>query len=379
MADDPETKSLGKTESKAEREAREKVALPKIKKLAEHLLKQIDANDNPHFDIPVRGLSNVIYDKGGKKLVLGEKIAKRYLFHTAHARKFMQTSMVAAFSDQLIGEGLHTTLRDLYYALKHSIPGTKENTIEEQTESDLAIVDLEVALDVIRENLHLAANPKGRVVGDVVIKDIGDTIDWSKLGSGGWAIPSIIEQLEFKKVNAEYVLVAEKDAVFMRLHEDRFWEKNKCILLTTQGQAARGTRRLIQRLSEEIGLPVYALTDADPYGWYIYSTMKYGSMALAHVSDRLGCPKMRFLGLSMSDIEHYDLKSVTIKAKDVDIKRGQEMAEYEWFKFKEWQTEIKKFLEKGYKAEIQSLSSKDLRFISQVYLPEKIKNQDFMP
>lgn len=354
-------------------------ALKGITTTGEKLLKEIDKNENPYVDIPVRGLSNVIYEKGNQRLVLGEKVAKRYMFHTAHARKFMQTLMVAAFCKQLLEENAHTHLRDLYYAIKHTLVNTKENTVEEQNESDAAIVDLEVALDVIRENLHLAANPKGRVVGNVIVKDTGDTIDWSKLGSGGWAIPSIVEQLEFKDVDAEYVLVAEKDAVFMRLHEDRFWQKSKCVLLTTGGQAARGTRRLIQRLSEEQGLPVYALTDSDPYGWYIYSTMKYGSMALAHVSDRLGCPKMKFLGLSMSDIERYDLRRVTIKAKDVDLKRGQEMKEYEWFKSKEWQGEINKFLEKQYKAEIQALSSKDLRFISNQYLPDKIKNQDFLP
>jgi DNA topoisomerase-6 subunit A len=343
------------------------------------LVKEIDENQNPYLNIPVRGLSNVIYEKGEQRLVLGEKVAKRYMFHTAHARKFMQTMMTAAFCKELLDQRAHTHLRDLYYAIKRTLPNTRENTVEEQTESDAAVVDLEVALDVIRENLHLAANPKGRVVGKVTVRDTGDTIDWSKLGSGGWAIPSIVEQLEFKDVDAEYVLVAEKDAVFMRLHEDKFWQKSKCILLTTAGQAARGTRRLIQRMSEELKLPCYALCDADPYGFYIYSTMKYGSMALAHVSDRLGTPRMKYLGLTMSDIERYDLRRVTIKAKDADLKRGQEMLNYEWFKSKEWQAELRKFLEKGYKAEIQALSSKDLRFITNEYLPDKIKSQDFLP
>ncbi|MBI5229200.1 DNA topoisomerase IV subunit A [Candidatus Micrarchaeota archaeon] len=351
----------------------------KLKELGLEQAEKIEKNENPSIAIPVRGLSNVVFDATGKKLDLGEKIAKRYMFHTSHARKFMQTMIVAAFCEELISQGIHTTLRDVYYALKHTLPGTKENTIEEQVESDHAIVDLEVALDVIRENLHLAANPKGRVVGRVIVKDTGDTIDWSKLGTGGWAVPSIIEQVEFKEIDADYVLVAEKDAVFMRLHEDKAWDKNRYILVTTAGQAARGTRRLLQRLSEEQNLPIYCITDADPYGWYIYSTMKYGSMALAHVSDRLGCPKMHFLGLSISDIERYDLRNVTIKAKEVDIKRGQELLTYEWFKMKEWQTEIKKFLEKGYKAEIQALTSKHLRFISQNYIPEKIKGKDFLP
>jgi hypothetical protein len=120
-------------------------------------------------------------------------------------------------------------------------------------------------------------------------------------------------------------------------------------------------------------------TDADPYGFYIYSTMKYGSMALAHESERLGCPKLKFLGMSISDIEHYDLRSVTIKAKEVDLKRAEELLGYDWFKAKEWQRELKMFLEKKVKAEIQALSSKNLQYISKTYLPEKIKSQDFLP
>ncbi|MFH0836401.1 MAG: LAGLIDADG family homing endonuclease, partial [Candidatus Micrarchaeota archaeon] len=120
-------------------------------------------------------------------------------------------------------------------------------------------------------------------------------------------------------------------------------------------------------------------TDADPYGWYIYSTMKYGSMALAHESDRLGCKEMKFIGMSISDIEHYKLDAVTIKAKEVDIKRANEIKEYDWFKTKEWQNEIRKFLDKKIKAEIQALSSKNLQYISKTYLPDKINAKDFLP
>ncbi|MDP2717356.1 MAG: DNA topoisomerase VI, partial [Candidatus Micrarchaeota archaeon] len=187
------------------------------------------------------------------------------------------------------------------------------------------------------------------------------------------------EQVEFVDSEVEYVLVAEKNAIFDRLNEDEYWKKNNCLLMTTAGQAARGARRLLQRISSELKVPIYCLTDSDPYGWYIYSTMKYGSMALAHESERLGCPDMKFLGMSTSDIEHYDLRSVTIKAKEVDIKRAKEMQAYDWFKTKEWQSEIKLFLEKQLKAEIQALSSKNLQYISNTYLPEKIDNKDFLP
>ncbi len=358
--------------------------MKQIEALGFQLLKEIENKGNPHLDIPVRGSSNVSFDEKNKKIILGDKVAHRYLFNVSHARKFMQTMLVASYVQKdLLKDNLTATLRDLYYAKKRTIEGTKEETIEEQKESDLAIVDFEVALETFRERLHLRAEPKGRMAGDVVIKDFvrdrESVIDLSKLGSGGLAIPSIVEQIEFKKVDIDYVLVAEKNAIFDRLNEDEYWRKNKCLLMTTAGQAARGTRRLLQRISTELKLPIYCLTDADPYGWYIYSTMKYGSMALAHESERLGCKEMKFLGMSITDIENYDLTKVTIKAKDVDIKRAEEIKGYAWFKTKEWQAEINKFLEKKIKAEIQSLSSKNLQYISTTYLPNKIKEQDFLP
>ncbi len=361
-----------------------KAILKKIVELGNKLVTEIETKQNPHIDIPIRGSSNVFYDEKGKKIVLGDKMAKRFLFNVSHARRFMQTMLVASYvKKDLLENDLTATLRDLYYAKKHTIAGTKEDTIDEQKESDLAIVDFEVALDTFRERLHLRAEPKGRMAGNVVIRDFvrgrESVIDLSKLGSGGLAIPSIVEQIEFKDVDVEYVLVAEKNAIFDRLNEDEYWRKNKCLLMTTAGQAARGTRRFLQRLSDELKLPIYTLTDSDPYGWYIYSTMKYGSMALAHESDRLGCKEMKFLGMSTSDIEHYDLRAVTIKAKDVDIKRAQEMKAYDWFKSKEWQRELDLFLDKKLKAEIQALSSKNLQYISNTYLPEKIAAKDFLP
>lgn len=349
----------------------------KLEELGKKLIEEIKKGENPHIDIPVRALSNVVFS--GKTLELGEKVAKRYFFHVAHAKKFMQTLLVASFCKQLVDEGIHTSLRDMFYNLKRTLPDSKENTFDEQKESDPIVVDLEVALDVLREQLHLSADVRGRVVGDVVIEDRGDTIDWSKLGSGGWAIPSNVEDVIFKEVNADFILVVEKNAAFERLHEDKFWKKHKCILITTQGQAARGARRLIQRLSQEFKLPVYVFTDSDPYGWYIYSVIKYGSMSLAHISDRIGTPSAKFIGLTISDIDKFDLKQWTIKAKDVDIKRAKEMLKYPWFQHKEWQHELKLMIKRGIKAELEALSGRGLRFVTETYLPTKIENKEFLP
>lgn len=350
----------------------------KLEELGNKVWQDLERGENPSIEIPIRSLSNVVYDQKTRMLMLGEKTAKRYFFNIAHAKKFMQTFLVAAFCKELIDQNLHTSLRDLFYALKRTLPNSQENTFNEQNESDPIVVDLEVTLDVLREQLHLNADVRGRVVGNVIIEDRGDLVDWSKLGSGGWAIPSNVEDIIFKKVKADYILVIEKNAAFERLHEDKFWQKHKAILITTQGQPARGTRRLIQRLATEFNLPVYVFTDLDAYGLYIYSVIKYGSISLAHVSDRLGTPNAKFLGLTMDDIDNFGLKDFTIKAEEVDIKRAQEMLKYEWFQKEEWQRLLKSLVQRKIKAELESLSGRGLKFITETYLPTKIKNKEFL-
>jgi DNA topoisomerase-6 subunit A len=363
----------------AEKSKRSKDAKDMLVGLGRDIMKDVEKKKNPKVEIPIRSMSNVIYDEKTKSLTLGGKTSKRYMFNVAHAKKFMQTMMIASYCKQILDEKMHTSMRDMYYNLKRTLPNSSENTFEEQSESDPIIVDLEVALDVLREQLHLTADVRGRIVGKASIVDRGDTVDWSRLGSGGWAIPSNVEEIKFRKVDAKFILVIEKNAAFERLHEDKFWDKHKCVLITTQGQPARGCRRLIQRLSDEYKLPVYVFCDSDPYGWYIYSVIKFGSISLAHVSDRLGTPKAKYIGLTMSDIERFGLEKYTIKAKDVDIKRAKDMMKYKWFQSKEWQKELKTLINKKYKAELEALSGRGLRFMTEEYLPDKIKKKDFLP
>ena len=357
----------------------DRITVQKLENIGKKIVDELKAGKNPSIEIPIRALSNITFDEKGRMLQLGEKVSRRYFFNLAHSRKFMQTVLVAAFCKSLIEEGIHTSIRDMYYNLKHTIEGTKENTFEEQSESDPIIVDLEVALDVLRENLHLTTDRKGVVAGKVKIRDRGDVIDWSKLGSGGWSIPATVNEIEFVDVDAEFVLVVEKNAGFERLHEDKFWEKHKSIIIGTGGQASRGTRLLIQRLNRELGLPIYVMTDADSYGWYIYSVIKFGSMNLAHISDRIATPDAKFIGVTLSDVFRYKMEKLTIKAKDIDIKRAKELMKYEWFaKSKGWQKEFKLLVTKKVKAELEILSSKGLRFMTQEYLPQKIETGDFL-
>ena len=350
-----------------------------LKNLGLKVVKDIEKNKNPSVIVPIRALSNVIFNEKTKTLELGDKTSTRYFFNVAHAKKFLQTIEVASISKDLINEEKHASLRDVFYMAKRTIPGTNVNLVDEQSESDDIIEDLELITENSREQLNVNANKNGSVVGKVTIEDSGDVIRWDKLGSGGWSIPSNVEEIKFKKVDAKYIIYMEKAAVWERLNEDKFWDKQNCIIISSQGQTTRGIRRLLQRLYEEFKLPIYVLCDFDSYGFYIYSVLKYGSINLAHASERLAIPSVKYLGITSNDIEKYSLQKHLIKLKDHDLARLKQISEYDWFKNnKQWQKEFKAMKQNGAKAEIQALSARGITFISEKYLPEKIKNKDFI-
>jgi len=348
-------------------------------KFGEEIYEQIMDGESPSIKIPQRGKSNVYFDDEEKVIQLGDKFSKRHFLNVAHTKKFMQTVLVASYCRKLVEENRHAGIRELYYALKHTVEGSKENTFDDQAESNPIIEDIETTLDILREELNLTADRRGYIYGDLVLKDGEDEFNAAKLGRGGWAVPGTVEDIEFLNVNAEYILVIETAAMCNRLIEEKFTQKNNALLVACQGQAPRGIRRLVNRLHTENKLPVYVFTDGDPYGWYIYSTLKQGSMNLAYLSKRLGVPDSKFIGMTMDDIDEYGLQKVTEKLKDIDKKRINEIMDYEWFKHKDWQEQMKKCLKLGVRIEQQALANKSLEFVAKEYLPQKIENEVFLP
>ncbi len=361
------------------------------------LIESILRGEEPTLEIPKRTLSNTIYDEARKLLLLGPQKLTRKLFDAHEARKFMQTILMAKIIYEALLNNEYPTIRDLYYRGKHTIVFRdhkgrirEENTWDEQKESDSVIRDLEVFLGVLREEMLILSKEKGKVVGNMRIRSGDDIIDLSKMGHGAYAIEPTPDLIEFIDVDAEYVLVIEKDAVFQQLHRIGFWKKHKAILITSAGQPDRATRRFVRRLNEELKLPVYILTDADPYGWYIYSVFKIGSITLSYESERLATPTARFIGVSMTDIygdsekkkkpylTDRERRHYIIKAKPADIKRAKELMNYKWFQTKQWIKEINIFLNKKSKLEIEALASKGLRFLSDKYIPEKIETKDWI-
>jgi DNA topoisomerase-6 subunit A len=375
-------KKTKKTADRVTLTAKDKKTLGSITGLAEMVIQSADRGRPPHVDIPSRSLSNVRFNQSKRIIEMGSGSNRRELFNLNQAKSYMQTLLVGSGCKQLIDQGKTTSIRGLFYLLKHTIEGAREETFDTQDECDPIIEDVEVSLDAMREELHLYAKNAGAMVGPITLVDSGDEIDCSRMGSGGYSVPSIVEPeiVQFKKNSAKFILHVEKDTVWRRFNEDKFWKTHNCILTHGGGQPPRGVRRMLHRLHHELKLPVYCLLDNDPWGYYIYSVLKQGSINLAYESRRMAIPAARFLGLRSSDYERCQLKpSVQIKLNDQDIKRARQIAQYPWFVHKKpWQKEIELMLKNGFKLEVEALISKDISYVTEEYVPARLTGDTFL-
>ncbi len=375
----PAAKSSGVSKKVKERDAKTQA---RIVDLADGVSKTALAMREPKIEIPLRTKSNTIWNKKRGILEMGDASLERELFNLNQAKQFMQTCLHANSIKSLIDDEKSLSLRGMFYRGLHTVAGTKEKTFTDQDESDGVLEDLEVSLGALREELHIFAKKKGTMIGNITLVDSGDEIDCRRMGSGGYSIPSIVEPdvMEFKKCDAKFVLHVEKDTVWTRFNEDKFWQEHNCILTEGGGQPSRGVRRLLQRLNSELGLPIYCLLDCDPWGHYIFSVIKQGSISLAFESNRLAIPQAKFIGIRSKDYVACDLSDdVIIEMNDNDIKRANEIKSYPWFEgHKGWQREIDGMLKNGFKMEVEGLITKGISYVTEEYVPQRLKNKDWL-
>ena len=141
---------------------RDAKTMKRLRELADGVVEQAGRQRDPYVDVPTRSLSNVKYNKTRRFIEMGRNTNRRHLFNLSQAKTYMQTMLVASGATQLIEQGKTTSIRGLYYLLKHTIEGTKEETFADQDECDPVIEDCEVLLNSLREELHLYAAEEGR-------------------------------------------------------------------------------------------------------------------------------------------------------------------------------------------------------------------------
>ena len=332
---------------------------------------QLDQGVFPTIEMPSRGTDNITYDPTLRQYILGERNVSRSARNIRHIKPFTQLAWAAMFSNELTTQRKTSTLRDVYYSAQ-----AYEMTFTDQQESNNIITDLETLTGFAREDFHIFPEERSAIFGDL---DIGYTVPGYEgktlnLTShpDGVLIGPALTSSELIHTRADKVIAIEKGALFTRFIEENVHNKHHALLISCGGQAPRQTRSFIRRLHDELNLPVYILTDGDPWGMHIAQVIISGSANAAHLRE-LNTPDAVWSGVWASDIVEYKLP--TDPLDEVDIKRLYELAKDPRYQNDPiWQKEIKLFLKIKRKAEQEAFSRYGLTYIVDEYLPTKLKN-----
>eukprot|EP00804_Cyclotella_cryptica_P030226 CCRYP_017100-RC/>CCRYP_017100-RC protein AED:0.03 eAED:0.03 QI:382/1/1/1/1/1/6/5614/478 len=343
-----------------------------IENVAVKIARQVLAKQGFQLEIPSRAASNQIYVPELDRIVLGDKTGTRSFLNVKESRKAAITTRVLQLLHAVLLKRIHITKRDLFY--------TDVKLFVDQSESDGVLDDVATMIGCTRSNLHVVASDKGLVVGRISFYEDGDFIDCTKMGVGGKAIPPYIDKIENVQSDAEFILLVEKEAAYMRMAEDRFYQRYPCIVITAKGQPDVATRMFLSRITSELQIPVLALVDSDPYGLKILSVYMSGSKNMSYDSASLTTPDIKWLGLRPSDLNKYDLPDqCRLNMTENDIKTGKELLQEAFImKNPKWMKELQFMVKTKQKAEIQALSSFGFQYITEEYLPRKLKEGDWI-
>ncbi len=336
------------------------------------ILNETMVSGRPAFEIPSRSGDNIVWDEIRDLLLLGMRTISRPYHSLASVVDATRTARVMEIVFNLLKSNLHATKREVYYS--------DVNLFREQKYSDKIIEDVASMIQTTRDSIHVVASARGSAMGRVTIRDGGDLIDLTKMGTGGWAVTPFLDQLEIVESDAEFIILSEKDAAVMRLAEAKYWNRQPCIVITGKGSGDIATRAFLKMLVKELEIPAFALVDSDPYGHYIYSVFLRGSKRLSYESPFIATPELKLLGVLSRDLDEYNIpKSVRIPMQPSDIKRVKDMLKEPFVqRNKPWVEDLELMLKLKEKAEIQAFASHSFEYLTDEYIPRKLETGDWI-
>ena len=344
-----------------------------LKDLGTTIYNQLQRGQFPELRIPSRQTNNIFYDSRLEQYVLGERKIVRSADNVKHVKPLAQLMWVARIGKELIDYDRVSTLRDLFYMSKNI-----DINFATQQESDEAVYDLEALLSMPRESFNIFPHDRGAIFGDLTVryrvKGFKDSLISLTDNPDGVNIGPALDNAELVKTSADKVIAIEKGAIFIQMIREKVHEKFNAILIDTTGQASRSARLLIRRLNEEMGLPVYVLTDCDVWGAHISMVIISGSVNSAHITG-LNTPSAKWMGFWPTDLTRY--KVPTMKMKELDWKRLNELKADPRYKEKFWREQLDAFERLGLKAELEAFSSRNRSvsqtFLVETYMPQKLR------
>ncbi|XP_068621567.1 meiotic recombination protein SPO11 [Battus philenor] len=318
--------------------------------------------------------SNCVYDLERvtlKRFADARKTTLRYSNSNDRTR-FNAVVFVLTKVHDLLSKNLSVTRRELFYQ--------NVTRFRNQTNLDVAVRDVCCLLQTPPWNLGIMATAKGLIAGSlkIILRD-GSCIDC--FGAGGTLIPQDVDGIIEFRTSAKYILVVEKDAIFQKLlDEGALVRLGPVIIMTGKGYPDVCTRQLLCRLVNELRLSALALVDADPHGYEIFLTYKYGSLAQSHISQSLACSSLRLLGARHCDIMTLAPKEAHLTLTARDKRKIVSLVKRPYLNTPTGsiiKKDLEDMLESGKKAEMEALSP-TASALCDFYLPFKIIQADYL-
>ncbi|XP_038210027.1 meiotic recombination protein W68 [Zerene cesonia] len=352
-----------------------KNVLRKIETLLGEINKSAEEGDIPKLIIRNQRLwSNCVYDLDRvtlKELEISKTTTIRYS-RAEDKSRFNTIVFVLTRVHELMTKNMTVTRRELYY----------QNLARFRSQGvlDIGVRDVCCLLECPPWDLGIVATAKGLIAGPLkIVNEDGSVIDCST--SGGTLVPQDIRNIKEFKTSAKYILVVEKDAIFQKLlDEGALVRLRPVIILTGKGYPDVCTRQLLCRLVSDLKLKALALVDADPHGYEIFLTYKYGSLAQSHLSSSLACPKLLLLGARHQDVMTLAPKASRLALTALDKRKLVSLIARPYLNSttgSHIKQELKAMLDSGVKAEIESLAS-SAAALCDSYLPSKIIHAEYL-
>ena len=210
------------------------------------------------------------------------KTQKRVFGYAPSSRAYTQIFAIAGLVAELNYFKKTMSQRDLYYSLKF--------LFRDQSECDVRLLEFGALVRLHRYEMGIVPSSKGFISGYIKFrfrKNSNEDTSWVdcsedssddqfKAGttiSFGWTAWADEELDIFVPDNVKYLVVIEKEGIFRRLTQDKFFERLPSILVTGCGFPDVATKAFVAKVSARYpSLTVVGLCDYNPFGKY-YHTM----------------------------------------------------------------------------------------------------------
>ncbi|KAK7254353.1 ATP-hydrolyzing type II DNA topoisomerase [Aureococcus anophagefferens] len=308
-------------------------------------------------------------DDGGDAVGLGSKqVAKK--MDGPGKRGYAGLLCAISFCLELRKSGKSATQRELYYLHK----GGEDSPWRTQGECNESVADAATIFDCPRFALGITTSARGCCAGRLrgpwtSAFETTQMIQHDWMSDGAREVES----------DARCVVVVEKDGIFRRLVEDRFFERHPCVLVTGMGVPDIATRALVHKLRGSLDVPVYGLVDWNSWGVGVLLCYKVGSARLGLEAVRYTVD-VKWIGLRSSQVDRLELPASCRQPLTArDRRRAEGLLAHPWVATKPaWQRELRRQLDLGSKCELEALfAGGDLDAVG-AFIETAITTQDYL-